>query len=70
LPNGLFNDKNMKDETRVLNLISIKAEITRGNIEALLGVKKTKATNILNKLINKNLIESHGTGKNIVYRKI
>lgn len=70
LPNVLFNDDNMNESTRVLNLIDIKVEITRQDIEALLGINKTKAVEILKKLMDNNLVESYGTGKNIMYKKV
>jgi|SRR5690554_151959 len=70
LPNVLFSDKNMKDENRVLNLMSINVEIKRQDVENLLDITKAKAIELLNELINKRLIESHGSGKNTVYRKL
>lgn len=54
LPNVLFNDFEMNEETRVLNLLDVKVEITRQDVESLLNVNKTKAVKLLNKLITKN----------------
>lgn len=67
LPNILFDDKNMNEETRVLNMLDIKVEITRFDVENLLNVNKTKAIGLLNKLKANNLIESLGEGKNTIY---
>ena len=69
LPNVLFNDFDMNEEKRVLNLLDIQVEITRQDVEDLLKVSKTKAVELLSKLMSENLIESVGTGKNIVYIK-
>lgn len=69
LPNVLFNDFEMNEETRVLNLLDVKVEITRQDVESLLNVNKTKAVELLNKLITNGLVKSVGTGKNIVYTK-
>lgn len=70
LPNLLFDDKNMNEETRILNLLDINVEITRLDIESLLNVNKTRAVDILNKLKENKLIDSFGTGKNTTYKKI
>lgn len=69
LPNILFNDIDMNEETRVLNLLDIKVEITRQDVESILKVNKTKAVELLNKLITDGLVTSVGTGKNVVYIK-
>ncbi len=69
LPNVLFNDVDMNEETRVLNLLDIKVEIARKDVESLLRVNKTKALDSLNKLITDGLVKPVGTGKNIVYIK-
>ncbi|HOH18277.1 MAG TPA: ATP-binding protein, partial [Bacilli bacterium] len=69
LPNILFNDEDKNEEARILNLIDIKTEITRQDVENLLSVNKAKAVELLNKLKEDCLIESIGTGKNVVYQK-
>lgn len=69
LPNVLFNDADMNEETRVLNLLDIKVEITRQDVEILLKVNKTKAVALLNKLIADDLVKSVGTGRKVVYIK-
>ena len=68
-PNVLFNDVDMNEEKRILNLLDIKVEITRQDVESLLKVNKTKAVEMLNKLVTNGLVKSAGTGKNIVYIK-
>jgi ATP-dependent DNA helicase RecG len=70
LPNIIFKDDNLSEEIRVMNLLDIKVEITRKDVEDLLGVNKSKAVDIINSLIKENLIESFGLGKNIFYKKI
>ena len=69
LPNILFNDIDMNEEIRVLNLLDIKVEITRQDVESLLKVNKTKAVELLNKLIADGLVKSVGIGKNVGYIK-
>jgi ATP-dependent DNA helicase RecG len=69
LPNVMFNDDDMNEETRILNLIDIKMEITRQDVENLLHVNKTKAVELLNKLKTDHLIDAVGSGKNIIYIK-
>lgn len=69
LPNVLFNDIDNNEETRVLNFLDIKVEITRQDVESLLKVNKTKAVELLNKLITAGLVKSVGTGKNVGYIK-
>jgi ATP-dependent DNA helicase RecG len=69
LPNVLFNDMDVNEETKVLNLLDIKVEITRQEVESLLKINKTKAVELLNKLITGGLVKSMGTGKNVVYTK-
>ncbi|MFA7378467.1 MAG: hypothetical protein WC014_02970 [Bacilli bacterium] len=46
-----------------------KVEITRQDVESLLKVNKTKAVEMLNKLVTNGLVKSAGTGKNVVYIK-
>lgn len=69
LPNVLFNDVDMNEEKRILNLLDIKVEITRQDVESLLKVNKSKAIEFLNKLITDGLVKSVGTAKNLVYIK-
>lgn len=70
LPNVLFDDENMNDETRILNLLDIKVEISRLDIENLLDVNKYKAVELLNDLKRRDIIDSFGAGKNTIYKKI
>lgn len=70
LPNILFNDDNASEEVRVMNMLDIKIEIVRKDVEDLLGINKSKAVNIINKLVKEGLIEVVGLGKNVLYRKI
>ena len=67
LPNILFNDADMNEEIRILNLMDIKVELTRQDVEDLLKVNKTKAVDLLNKLKADDLVKSVGTGKNVIY---
>ncbi len=70
LPNVLFDDSNMNDDTKILNLLDIKVEITRQDVENLLNVNKAKAIELLNDLKKRNIIDSFGASKNIVYKRI
>lgn len=69
LPNVLFDDENMTEENRVLNLLDIQPEITRQDVESILRTSKTKAINLLSRLIEKGEIDTEGSGKNTVYVK-
>lgn len=70
LPNIIFNDENMNDEARVINMIDIKVDITRQDVENLLNITKFKAIDLINKLIDDNRLEQLGSARNIYYRKI
>jgi ATP-dependent DNA helicase RecG len=69
LPNVLFNDEHMDDKTRIINLLNIKEEITRQDIETLLNVNKSKAVDIIQKLKMSSVIETLGNGKDTTYIK-
>lgn len=70
LPNNLFDDSDMNAESRIMNLIDIKVEITRQEVESLLGFNKTKVIEILKTLIENKMIKQFGVGKNTKYKKI
>ncbi|HHU55424.1 MAG TPA: AAA family ATPase [Acholeplasmataceae bacterium] len=67
LPNMLFDDSNMLPEIRIMNLIEMQLEIRRIDVEKKLNVNKSKAIELLKKLVDKNLITTKGNGRNQVY---
>lgn len=68
LPNMLFNDKDMLPEKRIINLLEIKVEISRIDVENYLNVNKTSAIKIINEMIKKDIIKTIGEGKNTLYK--
>lgn len=68
LPNMLFNDKDMLPEKRIINLLEIKVEISRIDVENYLNVNKTSAIKIINEMLKKDIIKTIGEGKNILYK--
>ena len=56
------------EEEKLVNYIKGSDGITRGDVESFLGVKKTKATKLLNTLVDKKVILKQGSGKNILYK--
>lgn len=67
LPNLLFDDHDMIPEKRILNFLEMQLEIKRQDLEKLLNVNKSKAVELLNNLIEKDLILPKGKGKNQTY---
>ena len=60
---------NYSDEYQVIiNYLKNEKYITREAIENLLGVKRQKAINVLNEMLNKELIVKDGKGKNVIYK--
>lgn len=68
LPNMLFNDKDMLPEKRIINLLEIKVEISRIDVENYLNVNKTSAIKIINEMLKKDIIKTIGEGKNTLYK--
>ena len=58
---------NLTQEEQIIQYIKKNTRINRLIVESLLEVSKTRATNILNKLINDNIIIQNGSGKNTYY---
>ena len=48
--------------------LSNNKEITRKQVEELLGVKQRRANNILNEMIEKDIIIREGASSSIVYK--
>jgi len=71
--NYIENDKskllplNLTQEEIIINYISQYSKINRNDTEKLLNVSKTRAYEILNLMLEKNLIKKEGTGKNTYY---
>lgn len=58
---------NLTQEEQIIEYLKKNSKINRLTVESLLDVSKTRATNILNKMINDNILIQTGTGKNIYY---
>jgi len=56
------------EEDKLVNYIKGSMGVSRIDVETYMGVKKTKATKLLNTLVDKNLIIKQGSGKNIMYK--
>lgn len=54
-------------EKRIINFLEIQLEIKRQDVERLLGINKSKAVEILNQLVDKNLIIPKGKGRSSLY---
>lgn len=57
------------EEGRLVHFIKSSKGVSRREVETYMRVKKTKATNLLNGLVTKRLIEKRGTGKETKYVK-
>lgn len=55
------------DEKAALSYIRSRKGVQRSEIEVLLGIKKTKATEVLNQLINRKVVKKTGSGKGTRY---
>ncbi|MGN1341775.1 MAG: RNA-binding domain-containing protein [Bacilli bacterium] len=58
---------NLTQEEQIINYLKKNNKINRLIVESLLDVSKTRANDILNKMINDNALTQVGTGKNIYY---
>ena len=58
---------NLTQEEQILEYLRKNDKINRQIVEALLDVSKTRATNILNKMISDDILFQIGNGKNIYY---
>lgn len=61
-------DENMSDTDKVLMAISKKGEVSRRDIEIMLGSSKFPAIRALNELIAENKIIKTGSGPAVRYR--
>ena len=52
----------------IINYLNSSEFITREIAEQILGVRKQKAVNILNEMINKKLIVKYGNARNVIYK--
>jgi len=64
---GREADQLSVEEEAALNYIRSAKGVQRSDIEGILGVKKTKATELLNRLIDMNLVKKTGSGKGTRY---
>ncbi len=60
--------ENISDEEKVINILSIKNETYRKEIEELLGLNKTQTIAIINNLLNERKITKVGSGPNTKYK--
>ena len=58
---------NLTQEEQIIEYLKKNSKINRLIVESLLDVSKTRANDILNKMINNNILIQTGTGKNIHY---
>lgn len=58
---------NLTQEEQIIEYLKKNRKINRVIVESLLGVSKTRANDILNKMISENALIQIGTGKNIYY---
>ena len=58
---------NLTQEEQITSYLKKNGKINRLIVESLLDVSKTRANDILNKMINDNILIQTGTGKNIYY---
>ncbi len=58
---------NLTQEEQIIKYLEKNNKINRLTVEALLEVSKTRANDILNKMINENILIQTGSGKNIYY---
>lgn len=58
---------NLTQEEQIIEYLKKNNKINRLIVESLLDISKTRANDILNKMINDNILTQIGTGKNIYY---
>ena len=58
---------NLTQEEQIIKYLEKNNKINRLTVETLLEVSKTRANDILNKMINDNILIQAGSGKNIYY---
>lgn len=58
---------NLTQEEQITEYLKKNNKISRIIVESLLDISKTRATDILNKMINDNILIQTGTGKNTYY---
>ena len=75
LPNINYHEKkeeksmpiHLTQDEIIINYINKYSKINRNNAEKLLNVSKTRAYEILNEMLEKNIIKKESTGKNTYY---
>src|SRR5699024_3460446 len=63
-----YIDKSDNREEKIIDYLDKNEKINRKTVEKLFDVSKTRAKNILNKIINENLLIKTGSGKNVFYK--
>lgn len=57
-----------RDEAMIYNLVKEETELTRAELDEKTGFNKAKTLRVINKLIDKNVIEKLGGGVGVTYR--
>lgn len=70
MANGTLGQPLKSDEQIILDYISCHRGITRKETETLLSLGQTAAGNMLKGMVNKNLIQPVGSGRNTVYVRV
>ena len=60
--------ENISEEERIINYLSIKNEMSRAEVEKLLGLSKTHVVDIISKLLNEGKIIRIGSGPSTKYK--
>ncbi len=58
---------NLTQEEQIIEFLKKNNKINRRIVESLLDVSKTRANDILNKMINNNILIQNGSGKSTYY---
>lgn len=71
LPNRNYieikNTTNISHEDCIIDYLKINKSIKREDVENILNLSKSGARKVINKMINDNIIEQNGKGKNVYY---
>lgn len=64
------NDQLRSEEITVIKYLESNANITRKDVKEILSIGETKIKDIFNVLIEKGLIQRHGSGRSTYYTGI
>ena len=60
------NDR-IESDKRIIEFVNKNKSITKNNVKALLNIKDTKAKEVLNEMIEKNILQRKGAGRSTYY---